>query len=43
MNKVLEIIWNVSDCIRPIRLRYIEKLFDGKTVTVSGCGRTCDS
>jgi hypothetical protein len=33
---------NFTCCIKPIRLRYIEKLLDGKTVTASGWGRTCD-
>jgi len=40
--KFWKIIWNVAGCIKPIRLRYIEKLLDGKTVTASGWGRTCD-
>jgi hypothetical protein len=38
-----KIFWNVAGCIKPIRLRYIEDCFDGKSVRVSGWGRNSDS
>jgi hypothetical protein len=41
--RVGKVIWNVADCIRPIRLRYIEGCLAGKSVTAMGWGRTSDS